>query len=95
MTEDDPSFALYNSTMAALFDHHPVRESVAGTVESIARITPELLYDCHRAFYVPSNMALTVCGDVEPELVAELAMRLTPGEYVSPRRAGLRRGRAA
>lgn len=84
MTEDDPSFALYNSTMAALFDHHPVRESVAGTVESIARITPELLYDCHRAFYVPSNMALTVCGDVEPELVAELAMRLTPGEYVSP-----------
>lgn len=84
MTEDDPLFTLYNSTMAALFDHHPVRESVAGTVESIAGIGPELLYDCHRAFYVPSNMALTVCGDVEPERVAEIAALHTAPEYAAP-----------
>lgn len=80
MTEDDPGFVLYNTTMSALFDHHPVRESVAGTVESISHITAETLCDCHRAFYVPSNMALTVCGDVEPERVAELAARLLPAE---------------
>lgn len=84
MTEDDPLFTLYNSTMAALFDHHPVRESVAGTVESIAGISPELLYDCHRAFYVPSNMVLTVCGDVEPERVAEIAALHTAPEYAAP-----------
>lgn len=84
MTEDDPSFVLYTATMGALFDHHPVRDSVAGTVESIAEITPQLLYDCHRAFYVPSNMALCVCGDVDPESVAETAARLLPEEYTAP-----------
>ena len=76
MTEDDPSFALYTAAMGALFERHPLRESVAGTVESIAEITPEVLYDCHRAFYAPGNMALTVCGDVEPEAVAEAAARV-------------------
>ena len=80
MTEDDPSFVLYTATMGALFDHHPVRESVAGTVESIAEIT---LYDCHRAFYVPANMALCVVGDVDPEYVAETAARLTAPERLS------------
>lgn len=87
MTEDDPSFVLYTSTMGALFDHHPVRESVAGTVDSIASITPELLYDCHRAFYVPSNMVLTVCGDVDPDEIARMAEEFTPdaaGEAAQP-----------
>ena len=84
MTEDDPSFVLYNATMGALFDHHPVRESVAGTVESISGITPQTLYDCHKAFYVPANMALCVVGDVDPEHVAEVAERLTAREYVNP-----------
>ena len=83
MTEDDPSFVLYTATMGALFDHHPVRESVAGTVESIASITPQTLYDCHRAFYVPANMALCVVGDVDPEYVAETAARLTAPERLS------------
>ena len=83
MTEDDPSFVLYTATMGALFDHHPVRESVAGTVESIASITPQTLYDCHCAFYVPANMALCVVGDVDPEYVAETAARLTAPERLS------------
>lgn len=83
MTEDDPSFVLYTATMGALFDHHPVRESVAGTVESIASITPQTLYDCHRAFYVPANMALCVVGDVDPEYVAETAARMTAPERLS------------
>ena len=86
MTEDDPSFVLYTSTMGALFEHHPVRDSVAGTVESIAGITPDTLNSCHSAFYVPANMVLCVVGDVEPEHVAETALRLTAPERVEPTR---------
>ena len=76
MTEDDPSFVLYTDAMGALFERHPLRESVAGTVESIAGITPETLYACHRAFYRPSNAALCIVGDVEPERCAEAASRV-------------------
>ncbi len=34
----------------------PARVAIAGTVESIAQITPETLYACHKAFYDPANM---------------------------------------
>ncbi len=82
MTEDDPGFALYTEAMGALFARHPLRESVAGTRGSIAAISPETLYACHKAFYVPSNMCLAVCGDVDPEHAAEAAALCSPPGYV-------------
>ena len=66
--------------MRCLYDHHPIRDSVAGTVESIAEITPETLYACHRIFYTPGNMALAVVGDVDPEAVRAAATELLPAE---------------
>ena len=73
MCEDSPDYAEYEETLKSLYEHNPTRESVVGTVESIAEITPETLYDCHRIFYNPSNMCLCVVGDVEPERVFETA----------------------
>jgi predicted Zn-dependent peptidase len=73
MTEDDPDYAVYYGLMKALFERHPIRDAVAGTVESIAEITPETLYSCHNVFYNPSNMALCVAGDVDPETILSAA----------------------
>jgi len=39
MTEDNPNFALYYGMLKELYKNNPVRDSVAGTVESIAEIT--------------------------------------------------------
>lgn len=80
MYEDSPDFAVYTDLMKCLFSRHPLRDSVAGTVESIAEITPETLYDCHRAFYRPSNLALCVVGDVDPEAVERIALEVLPPE---------------
>ncbi len=80
MTEDSPGFVMYYDLLKCLLAVNPVRESVAGTVESIATITPQTLYDCHRIFYNPSNMALCVVGDVDPEKVKEAALRVLPAE---------------
>ena len=80
MTENDPGHALYYGLMRCLYEHCRVRDSIVGTAESIAAITPEILADCHRAFYAPSNMLLCVVGDVEPERVAEAAERILPRE---------------
>ncbi len=73
MYEDNPSSAMYRGLMQAMYREHPIRRSVAGTVESISEITPELLYACYRAFYHPENMALIVCGDVTAEEVLKIA----------------------
>ena len=80
MYENDPGSVGYHRLMEILYEHHPVRENVAGTVESIAEITPETLYNCHKVFYNPSNMVLCCVGDVDPEAVAAAAERILPSE---------------
>ena len=73
MCEDDPGHEVYYQLMEAMYAKHPVRIRVAGTVESIAQITADTLYQCHRAFYRPGNMVLCAAGDVDPERVAAIA----------------------
>ena len=80
MIEDNPDWQIYARMLRALYRSHTARTSIAGTVESISHITAETLYDCHKAFYTPSNMILTVVGNVDPVKVADLARRILPKE---------------
>ena len=73
MGEDDPSIRHYYSLLRMLYARHPIRDQVAGTVESIQDITAETLYACHRAFYAPANMVLCVEGDVDPDRILAIA----------------------
>ena len=78
MGEDDPDRAVWRDLMRCLLARDGARDAVAGTGESIAQITPETLYTCHRAFYAPSNMVLcAVCQD-SPERVAAIAAEILP-----------------
>ena len=78
MTEDDPDHVVYDELMRCLYERHPIRDPIIGTIESIAEITPETLYHCHEIFYNPGNMALAVVGDVDPEAVRAAAMEILP-----------------
>ena len=80
MGEDNPGMAIYYQLLRQLYARHPIRDRVAGTVESISGITDKTLYDCHRAFYAPSNMALCVEGDVDPERIYAIALEALPQE---------------
>ena len=80
MIEDDPENQVFFAMLEGLYDHHPIRTSIAGTIESISHITAETLYACHRAFYNPANMVLCVAGDVDPERVCALAREILPRE---------------
>ena len=80
MIEDNPDWQIYVRMLRSLYSASTARTSIAGTVESISHITAETLYDCHKAFYTPSNMILTVVGNVDPVRVADLARRVLPKE---------------
>ena len=73
MIEDDPENQVYYAMLEGLYAHHPIRVSVAGTIESISHITADTLNLCHSAFYNPGNMVLCVAGNVDPEKVLEMA----------------------
>ena len=78
MYEDSADSRIYENLFRALYDHHPVRVPIAGTVESIQAITAETLQTCYDAFYTPSNMMLCVAGAVDAGRVAELAREILP-----------------
>ncbi len=78
MIEDNPDWQIYTRMLRALYKNHAARTSIAGTVESISHITAQTLYDCHKAFYTPANMILTVVGDVDPVHIADMANRVLP-----------------
>lgn len=69
MYYDVPGWMSTFNLLKCLYKNHPVRIDIAGTVESISRITDRLLYDCYDTFYNLNNMALAVVGNVDVETV--------------------------
>jgi len=80
MNLDSPDSVVFDELMKILCASHPVRVPILGSRESIRAITPQILNDCHRAFYTPENMLLCVIGDVEPEEVARIAEEVLGSE---------------
>ena len=65
MYEDDPYSKLYDTILGNCFVKHSARIPIAGTVESINKITKEDLYKCYNTFYHPSNMLLIIVGNID------------------------------
>ena len=76
--EDSPWERCFQNLLEAMYCEHPIRNNICGSVESIGKITPELLDTCYRAFYRPSNMVLAVCGDLDPGEVMAIVDRMMP-----------------
>jgi predicted Zn-dependent peptidase len=72
MYQDNPDWRSYFGLIEAMYYTHPIHIDIAGTIESIAKISKETLYACYHTFYHPSNMILFVVGGVDPEQVIEL-----------------------
>ena len=72
MYEDDPNWRMFFGILNNLYPTHPLHIDIAGTVESIDKITAQDLYTCYRTFYQPSNMVLFVVGKMEPEKLMKL-----------------------
>ena len=77
MYDDYPEWRVYLNALEAMYHEHPVKLDITGTIETISHIDKDILYKCYNTFYNPSNMAMVVCGDFEPEkLLEEIKKRL-------------------
>lgn len=87
MYDDDPQWRVLFNALKGMYHFHPIQNDIAGTVESIAQITPEYLYRCYHTFYNLHNMALSIVGRFDEEKVLALCDRmLKPCEPVEVRR---------
>lgn len=65
MYDDNPDWRNYFGVIENMYEHHPVKIDIAGTIPSISKITKDLLYTCYETFYHPSNMLLFIVGPVD------------------------------
>lgn len=72
MYDDDPNWQLFFNLLGAMYKNHAITKDIAGTIESISEITPEILYKCYNTFYDPSNMVICVVGNVDVNEVLEI-----------------------
>ncbi|AEE97285.1 EF-P 5-aminopentanol modification-associated protein YfmH [Mahella australiensis] len=85
MYEDNPAWRVYFNLLGALYKNHPVKNDIAGTVESITGITKEQLYLCYETFYHPDNMAIFIIGDIDKEQVIKTVKRSFKDKNMSRR----------
>lgn len=76
MYKDVPDWEIMFNLFRAMYHNHPLRTDIAGTCESIAEITADLLYDCYNSFYNLGNMVLAIAGNVNVDDILEVADRV-------------------
>jgi len=77
MYDDYPDWKVYLNALECMYHKNPVKLDITGTIETISKIDKNILYKCYNTFYNPSNMAIVVSGDFEPEkLLEEIKKRL-------------------
>jgi zinc protease len=71
-----PNFLVDERFNRAVFGDHPAA-TVAPTVQSVAAMTTEVLFQWHRERYAPQNAILGIAGDVRPaDLIPKLEKQL-------------------
>ena len=75
MYDDSASWRVLFGVLEGMYHNHPVKDDIAGSVESIAQITPEMLYKCTDAFYSPSQMILSVAGNITAKQIVDAVER--------------------
>ena len=61
---DDPNVLMQNKLMENMYQSHPIRYDIGGSLESILEITPDILMDIYQSFYNQSNRLITIAGKV-------------------------------
>lgn len=72
MYDDQPDWRAFFGIIETMYQHHPVRIDIAGTVDSIQDITKDDLYTCYHTFYHPSNMTFCMVGAFDAEHMLSL-----------------------
>lgn len=72
MYKDVADWEVLFNLLKALYHSHPVRIDIAGTVESIAQITAQTLYDCYNNFYNLNNMVLAIAGNIDVDEIVSI-----------------------
>ncbi len=88
MYDDSPFWRSYFNMLCAMYGDCPISRDIAGTAESISKITPEMLYELCSMFYTTDNLRLCVYGENNADSIIKAAEAL-PAKYSNVRKTPL------
>jgi len=84
---NDPDHIFQNALQSRAFYRYPWRKNIDGPEDNIRRATVADLERIRESYYIPSNTALMIAGDVQAETALGLAEQWF-GELAGRRRSG-------
>ncbi|MBO5852885.1 MAG: insulinase family protein [Clostridia bacterium] len=88
MYEDNPGWRVFFNLLRQMYENHPVKIDIAGTVESISEIDDKLLFECYNTFYNPANMFICIAGNIKTaEVLSQIEKNIKKVERVTVKSA--------
>ncbi len=78
MYDDSPEWKVFFNCLDGMYQNHPVKIDIAGTIESINKINKDDLYKCYNTFYNPKNMILFMIGDIDFQKAIDVVKKNQP-----------------
>lgn len=75
MAEDQLEDCIFDHYFERVYRDSPIGRPILGTIESIGGMKREKIVGFHRRLYVPENLIVSVAGNVEHEVVVDLALK--------------------
>jgi predicted Zn-dependent peptidase len=69
MYEDSPDELIHDIFAQMMWQEHPLGQPILGTRETVNSLEREQLWDYYHSYYIPSNMVISVAGNVSPKRV--------------------------
>ncbi|WP_433468136.1 M16 family metallopeptidase [Spirillospora sp. CA-128828] len=79
MRDDDPGDLIHDEFATALYGDTPLGRPILGTEDSINALSRDRIHGYYRDHYVPSNLVVSVAGNIDHEEVVRLVSRAFAG----------------
>lgn len=75
MYNDLPQYLVSELLDELMWPDHPLGQKLAGTLKSVAGLTPKDVTAFHHQYYSPANVVVAACGNFRPETMTDLIER--------------------
>ncbi|MEU8796950.1 pitrilysin family protein [Spirillospora sp. NPDC048819] len=79
MRDDDPGDLIHDEFATALYGDTPLGRPILGTEDSINTLARDRIHNYYREHYVPSNLVVSVAGNIDHDEVVRLVSRAFEG----------------
>ncbi len=88
MVEDDPRYFQWILLNQHLFQNHPAKYPVYGSVEKVSAMSRQQMLEFYRKQYVPENITLVATGNIESKDIAMIKKKFCSMKGAVPEKRG-------